>query len=330
MKLSIIIPVYNAEKYIDICMMSIMKELDNDIEIVLLDDGSTDNSLPIIKKFKQKNVRIFHHTNHGVSYTRNRGIKVASGEYIMFVDSDDYLIEGWRGRILNSMKDQPDIIYFSDKINKPLIKKKEVIDAIFGVNLKNNIGNMSSPWSKLYKKDLLLKNNICFDTNLINGEDALFNLNAILSANSIEKINCGIYKYRIYNTSSSRTYSTKFLNSNFYFLSKVEKLLDESKCDNRNKNRYISKSVVYSVYLYLCLIYTLSNKEERKKAFEEFKSNAIWMYIKKYSFSKDCSLLINFIYFCVKYKITILAKALMIVRKYINKNKKEESRWEDI
>lgn len=85
MKLSIIIPVYNAEKYIEECLDSIISEIDEQVEVLLLDDESTDHSYQMIKNYERKNIRIFHHENHGVSYTRNQGIKEASGEYLMLI-----------------------------------------------------------------------------------------------------------------------------------------------------------------------------------------------------------------------------------------------------
>ena len=86
-KLSIIIPAYNAENYIEKCLNSI--EDKDSIEIIVINDGSTDKTMEILNKYK--NIKIINNTNHGVSYSRNSGLKVASGKYIMFVDSDDYL-----------------------------------------------------------------------------------------------------------------------------------------------------------------------------------------------------------------------------------------------
>uniref|UniRef100_UPI004029BBEB glycosyltransferase family 2 protein n=1 Tax=Eshraghiella crossota TaxID=45851 RepID=UPI004029BBEB len=96
MKLSIIIPVYNAEKYIEECLDSIISEIDEQVEVLLLDDGSTDHSYQMIKNYERKNIRIFHHENHGVSYTRNQGGEEAAGEFLMVVVADATKLPCWK------------------------------------------------------------------------------------------------------------------------------------------------------------------------------------------------------------------------------------------
>ena len=93
-KVSVIVPIYNAEKYLDKCLNSLANQTLNDIEIILLNDGSTDNSHKIIDEYERnysKKIKAIHNENHGIGYTRNIGIDLAKGKYISFVDSDDYL-----------------------------------------------------------------------------------------------------------------------------------------------------------------------------------------------------------------------------------------------
>ena len=111
MKLSIVIPIYNAEKYIEECLASILPEMDDEIELLLIDDGSTDSSYNVIQRYEKSNIRILHHENHGVSYTRNRGIAEAAGTYIMFVDADDRLSPGWSKVVLKECARKADVIY---------------------------------------------------------------------------------------------------------------------------------------------------------------------------------------------------------------------------
>ena len=93
-KISVIVPVYNKEQYIGKCIGRIMKQTYNNLEIIAVDDGSTDKSLSILKKLTQSDSRINLLTgvNHGVSYARNRGLEAASGDYVIFVDADDYIL----------------------------------------------------------------------------------------------------------------------------------------------------------------------------------------------------------------------------------------------
>ena len=112
-KLSIIIPVYNAEKYLEQCLTSIYNEYNDAIEVILIDDGSTDGSSRIYNNFRDKNLKIYKNTNHGVSYSRNYALTKAKGKYIMFIDADDYLKEKWFDKIHSYLDSQKDLIIFS-------------------------------------------------------------------------------------------------------------------------------------------------------------------------------------------------------------------------
>ena len=91
---SVIIPVYNGEKYIKKCIESILKEKIDDLEIIVINDSSTDSTLKLLKEYKDRIIIKNNKKNCGVSYSRNYGLSIATGEYVMFVDSDDYLPDG--------------------------------------------------------------------------------------------------------------------------------------------------------------------------------------------------------------------------------------------
>ena len=116
MLLSIIIPIYNVEKYLQKCIESVLSQDINDYELLLIDDSSTDNSLNIAKDYENRvNVKIIEkNKNSGLSDTRNIGLKEANGKYILFLDSDDYIEEGSISIIYNIVQDQnePDVLYF--------------------------------------------------------------------------------------------------------------------------------------------------------------------------------------------------------------------------
>ena len=112
-KLSIIIPVYNCGKFLERCFDSISKQIFNDFEVIIVDDGSTDNSLDICKKYEaqDKRFRVFSIENHGSAFARNYGLKMAKGEYIGFVDADDYIDENMYSTLINTaQKEQADIV----------------------------------------------------------------------------------------------------------------------------------------------------------------------------------------------------------------------------
>ncbi len=329
MKVSIIIPVYNAEKYINDCMESILKELNNDIEILLIDDGSTDYSYELIKSYETENIRVFHHDNHGVSYTRNRGIREAEGEYLVFVDSDDILSDNWKNIILSAINSE-DVIYFSNQFNTEDVKKRNILENIFAVKSTTKLGNMSSPCSKLYKRDFIISHNIFFNEKIINGEDALFNLQVILSADSFKCIRKPFYRYRLYGSSSTHKYNERFFNSNIEFLNQTEEILKLYNINLKEIKRYISKSAVYSAYLYIYLISTIKNKKEKQYAIKKLRNDPINKYFNRYLYSSECSFQVNIIYVCVKFHLYCVALLLINIRNKIKNEKLENEKWGDI
>ena len=123
-KYSVIVPVYNAEEYLDKCLNSILKQTNQDFEVICINDGSTDKSLDILNKYKD-DIIIINEENSGVSIARNNGVKKASGKYLVFVDSDDYLENKLLEKVDNVSKNNPDIIRFGnieiDDENKNII-----------------------------------------------------------------------------------------------------------------------------------------------------------------------------------------------------------------
>lgn len=282
-KLSIIIPVYNAEQYIDDCLDSIIQELNTETEILLMDDGSKDSSLEKCRKYERTNIRVFHHDNHGVSYTRNRGISESAGKYVMFVDSDDVLMQGWQEFVFSVIDKDLDIIYFSGKLDQKDENKKAIAEGIFGIRKEHSLTTMASPCSKIFNKNFLNINSIVFDSNLINGEDALFNLEAAIKCGSFEFVTRSLYQYRIHNTSSTKTFNPQFYKSNLLFLQKAEKLMSESGQFGKSEIDYtINFSFSYSVYLYLFLISRIRDRNARAHEMKKIHSKAMKQYFQRF------------------------------------------------
>lgn len=195
--ISIIVPVYNAEKYLNKCIESIVHQTYNNLEILLIDDGSTDESGVICDNWakKDKRIKVIHKKNSGVSSSRNIGLDNYSGEYVTFVDSDDYIENDmYETMLITSVKNNVDIVccnynYIPNcECNHSNVGKSFFEECCF--NSKVN----GFCWNKLYKKDLL--KNIYFDTNIKIYEDLLFQL-------KIEKKNTNLtWKYidkKLYN-----------------------------------------------------------------------------------------------------------------------------------
>ncbi|MBP3766234.1 MAG: glycosyltransferase family 2 protein [Bacilli bacterium] len=201
-KVSIIIPVYNSEKYISKCLDSVLNQTYKNIEILVINDGSKDNSIDILREYEKKDDRIvvIDKENEGVAKTRNQGIKKATGDYIMFIDNDDFIDEDYVETYLKNT--DYDIVIGS-------YKRTDVNDKIL---FKYNLDEKSiwskyvvlAPWAKLYKKDFLIKNNIEF-LNYGIGEDVYFNLLCYSKTNNIKVINDFKYNWFYNNESVSNT-----------------------------------------------------------------------------------------------------------------------------
>ncbi|MBR3209242.1 MAG: glycosyltransferase family 2 protein [Bacilli bacterium] len=208
---SIIVPCFNSEKYIKRCLDSIKKQNYNDIEVIIINDGSTDNTSSIVKKYlDDQRFKLIETPNNGIGKTRNFGIKKANGEYIMFLDSDDYLTDNCIEEIIKTAKEtNADIVvgdYYVLKEEKTLIKIKDFGITSVTENPEVLLDINFAPWAKLYKKEVI--NNITFEESL-KYEDAPFTVKSLLKANKISKINYPIVYYIINKNSETTTRDEK-------------------------------------------------------------------------------------------------------------------------
>ena len=232
--ISIIVPVYNVEEYLEECLESIRKQTYQDIEVILVNDGSTDGSQAICEYFCQtdKRFRLINQKNQGQSVARNHGVKESLGEYIMFVDSDDVVSIGLLEQLMKYMSDGIDIVECdrTEAIQSLNEEKKEIDVKEFDSNEALyqcfNHGVSWSPVAKLYRREIVEK--VPFLENLIY-EDFYTGIVSLKYIHKIRKIDYIGYYYR-YHTSSTmnQTYSEKNLD-----IFKVgEKLLEEFREDN--------------------------------------------------------------------------------------------------
>lgn len=254
-KVSVIVPVYNVEKYIDKCLKSLVNQTLSDIEIVVVNDGSLDNSEDIIKKYEKKYSDIIKYIkikNGGVANARNVGLDNATGEYIGFCDSDDYVEEDMYELLYDKAKStKADIVvggYYSEKDDGSLINKELDNMSYYSKYLEENpdILLVGTPFvaTKLFSSKLL--KNLRFKKYRI-FEDLLFCYSAMLKANKIEKVNKSLYHY-IRRKNESVTGS---LNSKFYDLFPViEELKDFYKENSEiNFNDYLTYIAIHHAYL---------------------------------------------------------------------------------
>lgn len=258
-KVSVIIPVYNSEKYIGRCLESVLNQTYSNFEIIVINDGSKDNSQKIIDEYKEKypdKIISINQQNKGVAITRNESIKRATGKYIMFVDNDDFLDIDYIETFVNEAeKNDYDIVlggYRRPNENGKIIKKLKLKDTEWSKLM------ITAPWAKIYKKDYLLKNKFEFlNTNI--GEDVYFNLSAMLISNKIKIIPYIGYNW-FYNTESISNTKQKNINKlQIYEL--LNSCYDSLKNRNLMNNHYEIIEAYFMRYIFWILTYTTKKQK---------------------------------------------------------------------
>lgn len=188
-KVSVIVPVYNAEQFLPLCIDSILKQVFINFELLLIDDGSSDKSGPICEKYarQDKRIRVYHKSNGGVSSARNIGIEKAKGEWVAFVDSDDWVSENYLSDMIDDIIDD-NMLIFHDLYEDLLINlEKKVVEREDMVKyfVSHELMRKSGPVAKLYNNQILKQFNIQYPEEIHMGEDAIFILRYI---NHIDKI----------------------------------------------------------------------------------------------------------------------------------------------
>lgn len=305
-KISIVIPLYNSEKYIEKCIRSIISQKYKNIEIIIVNDGSTDNSYKIAKKLESADnrIKLINKKNKGVSSARNIGIKKASGDYIIFVDSDDYLNFDAIEQIYNELeKKYFDLIIFEISIIKNNTMKKMKcklanndykVQQLLNKLLKNPkyIERINSVCSKVYKLDIIKKQNIKFNENIQIGEDLLFNIKYLKFVNKIKWNNKAIYNYYVENKKSA---TKKYIDNKYEQLIEINNKFKIYLKDFKNIKLLKLQQYIKIKNIYSCIInlyhkncnYTYNEKIKFiKKIKKENKENIIYgMGIKYYILS---------------------------------------------
>jgi len=250
MKISVIVPVYNVEKYITHCLDSIAGQTYCNLEIILVDDGSTDDSARICDDYSAKDSRItvIHQPNGGVSVARNAGINAATGDYIAFVDSDDWLDSNVYQFMVEAAQENPAVevvmcdfvnvqnnnsIKISSHLRAGLYSKKEIISEIYPTLLvTEDFGRLPivSACTSLFNKVILVNHGIHFDANLRYSEDYLFMAEVMSRSLSFYYVKDYFgYNYRQFEESRSKKYQPEWWSTLRSLNNKLNNLLSDSK-----------------------------------------------------------------------------------------------------
>lgn len=261
---SVIIPFYNCEKYIEECLLSVIDQTYKNIEILLINDGSTDASYEIAKSIaiKDSRINIISQINSGVSKARNLGIHNAIGEYICFVDADDKIDSRYIERLIQFVVSVDIVICGFKKIkdtdvdvilNESGIIEKEKV--YFNTICTNKI--TAACWNKIYRTKIIKENKLEFNEKIAVGEDMIFLLNYFQYCNSYYYINEALYMYRkndisvMQNTYSNRKISMKVLTA----LDAVDEITKITRNEGDEIKKYVSYRVVRtSIWVMLQMI----------------------------------------------------------------------------
>lgn len=280
-KISVIVPVYNVEKYLKQCLDSIVNQTYKNLEIIIVNDGTKDNSMEIVEEYlSDSRVKVINKENGGLSSARNRGIEEVTGEYISFVDSDDWIELNTYEELIKNLNNE-DVIIFNysriedstgEKIETQHIKDEEMADLEKEYRyLYSKIAH--NCWNKLYKIDYLKKNNFKFLEILY--EDVFWNLQIIYSTTDIKILNKSLYNYRVNRKgsimSSRKDNNKEYLEKQYKAYRVIFESIEEY--INQNKENYSAGKMVY----------ILAERESwRAKLEEKLEFREIDIYLKKY------------------------------------------------
>lgn len=268
--LSIIIPAYNSAKYINRCLDSIFsQENELDIEVICVNDGSSDDTLSLLKKYqiREPRLKVFDQPNSGASAARNAGISLANGEWIMFVDSDDYVSRSFGPLVTEAIKNSVDFavsglyrISRSDiqnctRLRKAVFKSEEM----YNIVLRTDTLSLGSPCCKIFKTEIVRQYGILFHTDLKLFEDAVFVYNYLLHCTTAMTSDIVFYCYDVKEVSTGGNYHgdvfwkclDKYVDIQNCFVDKFAHTQEEKKmllAHHADSNNYNMLYAFYAIY----------------------------------------------------------------------------------
>lgn len=321
--ISIIVPIYNVEKYLDRCIQSLRNQTLKNIEIILVDDGSPDNCPALCDEYARQDSRIvvIHKKNAGLGFARNSGLEIAKGQYIAFVDSDDYVSTNMYEQLYNeTYKQDFDIVYcgvnaqksngniIQEHITDRIITKNEIIDLLSNmiacdVSIKQERSEPMSVWHCIYKKEIIDKYQIRFMSEReILSEDIIFDIQILPHCKTIRFIPQALYNYCYNGISLSQTFKRDKLKQNFNLLKKMFYSLDEQGLSHLRVralrlfigyNRGFLKSIFLSHYTY----------QEKKTLCHELYENKGWNFVFQYYPISQMPIFHKIILLTIKYRL---------------------------
>ncbi len=321
--ISVIVPIYNVEKYLDRCIKSIVNQTYENLEIILVDDGSPDNSPKMCDEWakKDKRIKVIHKENGGVSSARNIGIDKSRGEWITFVDADDY-IEPTYAEDMLAVSNDFDTKYICCGYNKVYSNKSETINSsgeIIELNKKDfliALLNVQTSYGfvhmKLIHKDVI--GNVRFNEELPVGEDALFNVQLCKNLDKAVIYNKPLYNYRINLNSVVRKYDEHYVDKYTNSMTKMKAYIDKNYKNDETVKLNIYNYIVYHLML-ICVNYCYNPKNKNKfKSLRQVCKMDIYKQAIKNSNYDNLSLSRKVTLFTIKFKLLFLTALICKIR----------------
>lgn len=258
---SVIVPVYNCEKYLGKCIDSVLKQTYKSLEVIIINDGSSDSSHEIAERFSKldKRIKLINQENKGVSATRNKGLENSTGKYVLFVDADDYIEKNMIELLVNASEkyntqitscglfieenssDHPGKTWDSIAFNggETIILNNEELRCVFPEKLATTV--FHSVFAKLYRLDYIKQNSSFFDPEISLGEDYLFNLPLFRKVDKYAYINNSLYHYNIRysNINLSGKYRADMFEIKRKLFNATISILNSWNTDNKHFDRYV-------------------------------------------------------------------------------------------
>lgn len=336
--ISIIVPIYNVEKYLNKCIESIVNQTYENIEIILIDDGSNDNSGIICDEYAKKDNRIIvvHKENGGVSSARNKGLKIAKGEWISFVDADDWIEQIFCQTLLNKVtQEQADIALCGyNRITDNQIEKINANNQEVFLNSNEYLVKSLNPQTgfgfchmKLIKKEVL--KSISFNERIEVGEDALFNIQLSTYIKKAVFLKQPLYNYRINNQSVVKRYDENYANKYLKSMKIIEEYIWQEYNEENEENIEIKQNYYNFVAYHIMLIivnycYHPNNKmcnAQRKNMLKEVINNDLFIIGLKKSNYNNISLTRKITLYTLKHKLYWLTAIICKIRQKQNRKK---------
>lgn len=331
-KISIIIPVYNIEQYLEECLKSILEQRVDCFEVILVDDGSTDQSPAICDSYAEnyEMVRVLHQPNQGVSVARNNGLKLADGDYIWFVDGDDLLYPQALHKVYHQINNQPNIDVIAGTFvkfyDKPINPCEKSLDPSLIAQINSSSGEqicckliqtglfLPSMWANIFAKSLFLTHQIQFQNGVTNNEDIDCAMRLYLHVQKIFFLDTPIYCYRqARKGSASSSFSVKRLQCSLGFIQNWLSYINSlPKSDLKD---FLTDYIAYQYSIALGSV-QLCNKTDRKKLlfmlkpYRRLLKSGMTVKTKK----------VKMLYSCLGYRLTSFTLGLFIKLKSKNKN----------